>query len=74
MKLIQLGDYYFNLERIAAFRASTLDKDQTIVFTQGQSAADAGFLVDLPVDEVLEELEKARLIEVGLSTELQEDV
>ena len=65
MRLIQLGDYYFNLEAISAFRKSFHDDEQTVLFTSGQDATSAGFLIELPIEDVLEELENARLIMIG---------
>jgi hypothetical protein len=53
MKFIQLGEHYFNPDEISVIRESSLDEEQTIVYTTGQSATE-GFLVDLPIDEVLE--------------------
>jgi hypothetical protein len=53
MKFIQLGEHYFNPDEIAVIRESSLDEEQTIIYTTGQSATE-GFCVDLTIDEVLE--------------------
>lgn len=58
MRFLQLGEHHFNPDEIAVVRASSLDEDQTIVYITGQSAVADGFLVDLPVDEVLEAIDK----------------
>ena len=62
--LIKIGDDYFNTLLIAAIRPID-DGDQTNIFIAGQSATDGGFLLDVPIDEVIEIVQNARLIEIA---------
>lgn len=63
MKIIQFLDHYFNYDHISVIKKAD---DKTVIFTSGQSAIDGGFLIDLPVEEVLEFLEEARLTRAAL--------
>lgn len=69
---IRIGDDYFNTELIACVRP-TPDDDQTVIFTAGQSAVDQGFLVDLPVEEVLQSIQQARLLELTSMMEAEDE-
>lgn len=60
MKLIQIdGDLFVQPRAIAAVRSSGLEDGKCVVFIKGQSAADGGFLVDRPLEEVVEEVNEA---------------
>ncbi len=61
---IKLGNAFFESDLIAVVRAN--GKKQTIIFTAGQPAVDGRFLINLPVEEVLDRIENARLNEIAL--------
>lgn len=54
--LINLNGVYVESSLAAVVRESSLDPDQTIIFTSGQSAIDGGHLIDMPIDDVIERL------------------
>lgn len=54
--LIDLNGVYVDTDLVAVVRASSLDDDQTVIFTAGQSATDSGHLIDMPVEAVVEML------------------
>ena len=56
--LTKIGNAFFQVELIAVVRA--VGKKQTNIFIAGQSAVDGGFLIDLPVEKVLDKIDQAR--------------
>ncbi len=72
--LIRLGDAFFELEHIAVVRASPLNKKkQSIIFPLGASALDGGFLIDCPIDDVLETIAQARMDAIAYELARVED-
>jgi hypothetical protein len=69
--LINLAGSFVETSFIAVVRPS--GKKKTIIFTSGQSSIDEGFLVDLPIDEVLELIDNARLNQIALDLARAED-
>jgi len=61
---LQIGDTYFNVDHIACIR-SVSGGDQCVIFTPGQSSVADGFLIDLPIEEVFEMVQQARLLELA---------
>lgn len=71
--LIELDDdLWIESDNVTAVRRSTLDEDQTIVFCVGQSATDGGFLIDQPLEEVVETLKQARYMSIAVDLEAEE--
>jgi len=66
---VDIAGSKFNTDAIACVRPvdsdSDSDDDQCVIFTTGQSAIDAGFLVDLPIEEVFSILQNCRMIELA---------
>jgi hypothetical protein len=54
---INLNDIWVNSDHVAVVRESGLDSDQTVLFTTGQSAMDSGYLIDMPIEDVIEQLQ-----------------
>lgn len=72
--LIELDDdLWIESENVTAVRPSTLDDDQTVVFCIGQSSLDGGFVVDRPLEEVVEALKTAKYMEMVKDLETEED-
>lgn len=59
--LIDLNGIYVESSLVAVVRESALDSGQTVVFTAGQSAMDAGHLIDMPCEEVVERLRQLQM-------------
>lgn len=73
---IELDGYYFPHDQIV-FKAE--GKNKVKIWTVGASAVDGAFLVNVPLEEVLEALSRARAAERGLdllemSAEKQQDL
>ena len=62
--LLELGEYYIELSHITCLRPA--GRYHTSVWVTGQSAVDGAFLVDLPIDEVLELIQEGRLTQVAI--------
>jgi len=64
---VKLGDTYFETDLIAAVRPAGLGKDSsaTIIHTAGQSAVDSGYLIEMPIEKVMDKLRDARLDEIA---------
>lgn len=63
MKLVHFNDDYFNYDHISVVRQA--GRDQSIIFTSGQSAIDGGFLIDMSIEDVLDVLEDARVARIA---------
>jgi len=59
--LVDINGVYVNPELVAVVRESSLDSDQTVIFTAGQSAVDGGHLIDEDIDVVIEKLNTAQM-------------
>lgn len=59
--LIELADYWIESTQVVAVRESSLDSDQTCVWTVGANAESGAFLIDLPVEEVIEALNASHM-------------
>lgn len=72
---IDLNGVWVNTELVAVVRESPLDEDQTVLFTPGQSSVDGGHLIDMPVDDVVEQLRSIAMRELALqlADELEND-
>ncbi len=74
---VDIAGSKFNTDAIAVVRPINNDddddndddgddeQDQCVIFTTGQSSLDAGFLIDLPIDEVFAILQNAKMIELA---------
>jgi len=58
---VALSDYWFQSSHIVAVKSAS--KDQSIVFCVGHSPVDGGFLIDEPIDDVMERLQMAAAME-----------
>jgi hypothetical protein len=70
--LVQLGEYWINSEHVTAIRESTVDESQTCVWVIGASTVDGAFLIDLPVEDVVEAVNAVQV--QTLAERLLEDV
>ena len=59
--LVDINGVYVNPELVAVVRESSLDSDQTVIFTAGQSAVDGGHLIDEDIEIVIESLNTAQM-------------
>ncbi|HXN71567.1 MAG TPA: hypothetical protein VN861_03325 [Candidatus Acidoferrales bacterium] len=59
--IVDLNGIYVEHSLVAVIRESSLDSDQTVIFTPGQSAIDGGHLIDMPVEEVIEALNASHM-------------
>lgn len=59
--LVDINGVYVNPELVAVVRESSLDSDQTVIFTAGQSAVDSGHLIDEDIEIVIESLNTAQM-------------
>jgi hypothetical protein len=77
MMLIEIDDYYFPHDKIVV---KAEGKKKVKIWTVGASAVDGAFLVDCPIEEVLEKVGRANLIEregqelLEMSAEKQADL
>jgi hypothetical protein len=62
---IDIDNSKFNTDLIACIRPVDDGDEQCVLFTAGQDAAGSGFLIDLPLDEVFEKIQMARLHELA---------
>lgn len=67
MTFIEIGDIVINVEKILAYRAA--GESHTIIWCDGQSATDGGFLVDIPIEGVTEALTEARYTTIAQDLE-----
>lgn len=70
--LVQLNNTWIESDHVIAVRESPLDEDQTCVWCIGQSATDGAFLIDLPIDDVIERLQA--IAQHALAVRLLEEV
>ena len=59
--LVDINGVYVNPELVAVVRESSLNDDQTVIFTAGQSATDSGHLIDEDIEIVIESLNTAQM-------------
>ena len=62
---IRIGDDYFNTDLIACVRPIDDDDDSCVIFSAGQDAVAGGFLIPMPIEEVFELIQQARLVEIA---------
>ena len=60
---IELDGQYFNSELVAVVRRA--GEKKSAIFLSGSSPVDGGFLVSLSVDEVMQAVREARLLELA---------
>ena len=65
MAWIDLDGSKFNSDLIACIRPIKGNDDQCVLFTSGQSATDAGFLIDMSIDDVFSAIQNARMMELA---------
>jgi hypothetical protein len=69
---IDLEGVWINTEHAAVVRESSLDSDQTVLFTAGQDSTSGGHLIDMPVEEVIERLQT--IARHALAAEILDDL
>jgi len=62
---LYLDNLFINTDHVTAVRPVGDGEEQSILFMTGQSAVDGGFLIDLPMDEVVTTLRDAQLIAIA---------
>jgi len=72
---LELDGTWFNTDTVAVVRAAGLGKDKTaaIIYTIGQNVMDGGFLVNVPVAGVVEQLREARFLEIVERLDAEQD-
>lgn len=62
---VDLDGSKFNLDHAFALRPVGDGDEQCLLFPNGASPVDGGFLIDLPIDSVFEMIQHARLVELS---------
>jgi len=62
---LYLDNLFINTDHVTAVRPVDDGEEQSILFMTGQSAMDGGFLLDLPMDEVVAILSDAQLVAIA---------
>ena len=62
--LIDFDGVYVESDLVAVVRS--VSDSQTVIFTAGQSATDAGHLIDMPCEEVVERLRAVQAHALGM--------
>jgi len=62
---IDLDGSKFNIDHAFALRPVGKHGKQCTLFPNGASPVDGGFLIDMPLDEVFEAIQAARLMEIA---------
>ena len=60
---INLDGDYFNVSHAFALRSS--GKDKCVLFSAGASPVDGGHLINLPISDVFEAVQSARMLEIA---------
>ena len=75
---IRLGGRYFNTRLIFCIDKANPDATQTIIFPPGADPAHGGYLVDMPLEKVLDKVQQSEDDEderlAALAAELEEDI
>jgi hypothetical protein len=70
---IELDGSYFDILNAFALRPVGKGNKQCTLFSSGSSPVDGGFLIDLPIAEVFQSIQQARLLELTSMMEAEDE-